>query len=192
MISAPPTPAPSCGSASGAVCGHQKQEANLRSFKGKLLVWRQVLQNAVHRGLLLLDNVADTRVQDADFARVTIDRQNERFEDVLRFCRLLLSSRTPTVQAGRRPDLLGALRYEQDVRAFRGRLSAPLRAPAPPRGRDSASRGPPHHNRHRGTAKARASCLRSRISSWTDPMAGAWSWTPSGSCSRRAGGAVVG
>ena len=121
---------------------YQGHEANLRSFKGKLLVSRQTLHNAAHRErfycrfdeltddtlmnrifrascrvlleatwtpstqdrlrqcLLLLDGVGESEVQDADFDRITIDRQNERFEDVLRFCRLLLSGRTPTVQAG--------------------------------------------------------------------------------------------
>lgn len=119
-----------------------EHEANLRSFKGKLLVARQVLHNAAHRErffcrfdefsddtlmnrifrascrvllrvtrtpatqdvihqcLLLLDGVTDTEVQSADFDRIAITRQNERFEDVLRFCRLLLSGRTPTIQAG--------------------------------------------------------------------------------------------
>ncbi|NUN13339.1 MAG: McrC family protein [Myxococcales bacterium] len=122
--------------------GYQRHEANLRSFKGKLLVPRQVLRNAAHRErfycgfdeftddtimnrifrascrallevtrtpatqdvlrhcLLLLDGVTDVGVQDADFGRITINRQNERFADVLRFCRLLLAGWTPTVQAG--------------------------------------------------------------------------------------------
>lgn len=121
---------------------YQEHEANLRSFKGKLLVSRQTLHNAAHRErfycrfdefsddtlmnrifrascrllldatrtpatqdtlrqcLLLLDGVGDTEVQEADFDRIAINRQNERFEDILRFCRLLLSGRTPTVQAG--------------------------------------------------------------------------------------------
>jgi 5-methylcytosine-specific restriction endonuclease McrBC regulatory subunit McrC len=48
----------------------------------------------------LLDGVSDVTVQDADFARISINRQNERFEDLLRFSRLLLSGTTPTVQAG--------------------------------------------------------------------------------------------
>lgn len=119
-----------------------EQEANLRRFKGKLLVPRQTLHNAAHRErfycrydefsddtlmnrvfrascrvllgatrtpatqdtlrqcLLLLDGVGDTEVQPADFDRIAINRQNERFEDVLRFCRLLLAGRTPTVEAG--------------------------------------------------------------------------------------------
>src|SRR5439155_14697524 len=31
---------------------------------------------------------------------ITITRQNQRFEDVLGFCRLILGGRTPTVEAG--------------------------------------------------------------------------------------------
>jgi len=119
-----------------------EHEANMRSFKGKLLVARQTLHNTAHRErfycrfddfsddtlmnrifkascrvllevtrtpptqdllkqcLLLLDDVADTEVQDSDFSRIAINRQNERFEEILQFCRLLLLGRTPTVQAG--------------------------------------------------------------------------------------------
>ena len=121
---------------------YREHEANLRSFRGKLLVARQTLRNAAHRErfycrfdefsddtlmnrifrsscrillkvtrtpatqdilrqcMLLLDGVADTAIQEADFGRIALNRQNERFEDVLRFCRLLLAGRTPTVQAG--------------------------------------------------------------------------------------------
>jgi 5-methylcytosine-specific restriction enzyme subunit McrC len=57
-------------------------------------------QDTLRQCLLLLDNVSDIEVQDAAFGHITINRQNERFEDVLRFCRLILSGRTPTVQAG--------------------------------------------------------------------------------------------
>lgn len=126
----------------GPARAYQEHEANLRTFKGKLLVSRQTLHNSAHRErfycrfdefsddtlmnrifrascrvllentrtpatqdklrqcLLLLEGVADTEIQDADFCRIAVNRQNERFEDVLRFCRLLLSGRTPTVQAG--------------------------------------------------------------------------------------------
>lgn len=121
---------------------YQEREANLRCFKGKMRVSRQVLHNAAHRErfycrydefsqdtlmnrifraacrrlleatrtpgtqdalrhcLLLLDGVDDVEIQESDFARITLTRQSERFEDVLRFCRLILSARTPTVQAG--------------------------------------------------------------------------------------------
>jgi 5-methylcytosine-specific restriction enzyme subunit McrC len=57
-------------------------------------------QDTIRHCLLLLDGVSDVTVQDADFDRISINRQNERFEDLIRFCRLLLSGTTPTVQAG--------------------------------------------------------------------------------------------
>lgn len=57
-------------------------------------------QDVLRHCLLLLDNVADVEVQAADFTRIAFTRQNERFEDVLNFCRLLLSGRSPTVQTG--------------------------------------------------------------------------------------------
>lgn len=150
---------------------YQEHEANLRSFKGKLLVARQTLSNAAHRErfycrfdefsedtlmnrifrascsvllevtrtpatqdvlrqcMLLLDGVADTTIQEADFARIALNRQNERFEDVLRFCRLLLAGRTPTVQAGgtRTFSLLFDMNkvFERFVAAFLRRYVAP-------------------------------------------------------------------
>jgi 5-methylcytosine-specific restriction enzyme subunit McrC len=57
-------------------------------------------QDSLRQCLLLLDGVSDIEIQDTDFGHITINRQNERFQDVLRFCRLILSGRTPTVQAG--------------------------------------------------------------------------------------------
>ena len=57
-------------------------------------------QDTIRHCLFLLDGVSDVTVQEADFGRISINRQNERFEDLLRFCRLLLSGATPTVQAG--------------------------------------------------------------------------------------------
>ena len=150
---------------------YQEHEANLRSFKGKLVVARQALRNAAHRErfycrfdefsddtlmnrifrascsvllevtrtpgtqdilrqcMLLLDGVADTTIQEADFARIALDRQNERFEDVLRFCRLLLAGRTPTVHAGgtRTFSLLFDMNkvFERFVAAFLRRYVAP-------------------------------------------------------------------
>lgn len=128
------------------MCGperaYQSHEANLRSFKGKLLMGPHTLRNAAHRErfycrfdefsddtlmnrifrascrallgitrtpatqdilrqcMLLLDSVVDTAIQDADFDRIALNRQNERFDDILRFCRLLLAGRVPTIQAG--------------------------------------------------------------------------------------------
>jgi 5-methylcytosine-specific restriction enzyme subunit McrC len=57
-------------------------------------------QDRLRHCLLLLDGVSDVPVRDEDFSRIAITRQNERFEDLLRFCRLLLAGRSPTVQAG--------------------------------------------------------------------------------------------
>ena len=57
-------------------------------------------QDVLRHCLLLLDGVDDVEVQESDFSRISLNRQSERFEDVLRFCRLILSERTPTVQAG--------------------------------------------------------------------------------------------
>ena len=58
-------------------------------------------QDALRQCLLLLDGVSDVAVREADFAAITLTRQNQRFEDVFRFCRLLLSGRTPSVEAGK-------------------------------------------------------------------------------------------
>ncbi|MEO7328107.1 MAG: McrC family protein [Minicystis sp.] len=57
-------------------------------------------QDVLRRCLLLLDGASDVEVQDADFNAIAINRQNQRFEEVLRFCRLILGGRTPTIQAG--------------------------------------------------------------------------------------------
>lgn len=57
-------------------------------------------QDVLRQCLLLLDGVSDVEVQDADFSAIAINRQNQRFEDVLRFCRLILARRTPTIEAG--------------------------------------------------------------------------------------------
>lgn len=57
-------------------------------------------QDILRQCLLLLGNVSDVEIQNADFKRIAINRQNERFEDILSFCQLLLSGRTPMIQAG--------------------------------------------------------------------------------------------
>ena len=56
--------------------------------------------DALQQCLLLLDGVSDIEVQATDFEGIVLNRQNERFGDVLRFCQLLLAGRTPTVKAG--------------------------------------------------------------------------------------------
>jgi len=119
-----------------------QHEENLRTFKGRMLVDRQVLKNAAHRerfycrydefsedtlmnqifkascrvllnvtrspatqdtlrhSLLLLDGVKDVVVTSTHFERVSFNRQNERFESLFYFCRLILEGRAPTVSAG--------------------------------------------------------------------------------------------
>ena len=57
-------------------------------------------QDRLRHCLLLLDDVEDVFVHDELFDQITITRQNERFADVLRFCRLILQERSPTVRAG--------------------------------------------------------------------------------------------
>ena len=58
-------------------------------------------QDRLRHCLLLLDGVEDVFIHDELFDQITITRQNERFADVLHFCRLILQGRSPTVQAGR-------------------------------------------------------------------------------------------
>ena len=58
-------------------------------------------QDKLRHCLLLLDGVEDVFVHDELFDQITITRQNERFADVLHFCRLILQGLSPTVQAGR-------------------------------------------------------------------------------------------
>jgi len=58
-------------------------------------------QDSLRHCLLLLDEVSDVVTHDAAFDQVPFTRQNERFADVFRFCRLILSGRSPTVEAGK-------------------------------------------------------------------------------------------
>ena len=64
------------------------------------VTWTPATQDVLRQCLLLLEGASDMEVQDSDFGAITINRQNQRFEDVLRFCRLILAGRTPTVEAG--------------------------------------------------------------------------------------------
>lgn len=57
-------------------------------------------QNRLHHCLSLLEDVQDQEVQPADFARVTQNRQTERFADLLQFSRLLHAGQAPTGRAG--------------------------------------------------------------------------------------------
>lgn len=58
-------------------------------------------QDRLRHCLLLLDDVEDVFVHKEMLDRVTITRQNERFADVIRFCRLILQERSPEVRFGR-------------------------------------------------------------------------------------------
>ena len=58
-------------------------------------------QDKLRHCLLLLDDVEDIFVHDELFDQITITRQNERFDDVLRFCRLILKEHSPTTQSGK-------------------------------------------------------------------------------------------
>jgi 5-methylcytosine-specific restriction enzyme subunit McrC len=86
-------------------------------------------QDILRKCLLLLDGVSDIEVQDTDFGRIVINRQNERFEDILGFCRLLLAGHTPMIQAGRTNtfSLLFDMNkvFERFIAAFIGRYVAP-------------------------------------------------------------------
>ncbi|MFO7970636.1 MAG: hypothetical protein R6U40_02665 [Desulfobacterales bacterium] len=119
-----------------------RYEQNLRIFKGRLMVSKQLLKNAANRQcfyctfdqfsedtlmnrifkaacrfllnvtrlpgtqdalrhcLLLLDTVSDLEVTDPLFNKVSFNRQNERFENLFHFCRLILGNRAPTVSSG--------------------------------------------------------------------------------------------
>lgn len=86
-------------------------------------------QDTLRQCLLLLDGVSDVEIQDAEFDLVSINRQNERFEDLVSFSRLLLSGQSPTVQAGvtRTFSLLFDMNkvFERFVAAFLGRYVVP-------------------------------------------------------------------
>lgn len=58
-------------------------------------------QEALKHCLLLLEGTSDASVQDADFDAVAVTRQNRRFEDALRFSRLVLAGRSPAPEGGR-------------------------------------------------------------------------------------------
>jgi 5-methylcytosine-specific restriction enzyme subunit McrC len=49
---------------------------------------------------LLLDDVSDRKVGLEDFERIVLTRQNERFADLLTFCRLVLCGQAPSASSG--------------------------------------------------------------------------------------------
>ena len=57
-------------------------------------------QDNLRHCLLLLDSVQDLSIHDKLFDSVILNRQNERYADILQFCRLILRGHSPTVQAG--------------------------------------------------------------------------------------------
>jgi len=121
---------------------YQSIEANIRTFKGKLLVTQHVRANAAHRermycsfdeysadtamnrifkaccnllhrttrksstqkalrvSLELLDDVSDVIPSNHVLDSIILNRQNERFADLLTFCRLILAQNSPTGHGG--------------------------------------------------------------------------------------------
>ena len=67
-----------------------------------LLDWTHTpsTQDKLRHCLLLLDGVEHVSIHDEMFEQIPITRQNERFADVLHFCRLILQTRSPTTNAG--------------------------------------------------------------------------------------------
>jgi 5-methylcytosine-specific restriction enzyme subunit McrC len=57
-------------------------------------------EDTLRHCLLVLEHVQDITSTSYLFDRVVINRQNERFRDVFNFCRLILSGKSPTAQAG--------------------------------------------------------------------------------------------
>ena len=51
--------------------------------------------------LMMLDGVSDTEISAADFDKVTLNRQNERFRAVFNFCRLILTGHSPAATTGK-------------------------------------------------------------------------------------------
>lgn len=58
-------------------------------------------QDALRHCLLLLDDVQSVEVTDSLFTKVNFNRQNDRFENLFYFCRLILGNHAPTVSSGK-------------------------------------------------------------------------------------------
>jgi 5-methylcytosine-specific restriction enzyme subunit McrC len=58
-------------------------------------------QETLGHCLMMLDRVTDVPVNGHDFDRVFVTRQNERFEEVFNFCRLILTGQSPAGSAGK-------------------------------------------------------------------------------------------
>ncbi len=103
-------------------------------------------QDILKHCILLLDGVEDGEVLDSDFDAISITRQNQRFDELLRFCRLVLSGRAPTVEAGRHRSF--SLLFDMN-RVFERFIAAMLRRYVAPR--IAGIRVHPqsaHHRRH--------------------------------------------
>ncbi|MCK5798402.1 MAG: hypothetical protein KAI47_14525, partial [Deltaproteobacteria bacterium] len=81
-------------------------------------------QDLLRNCLLLLERVEDVFIHDELFGQVTINRQNERFADVFRFCWMILQGQSPTVRAGRTRSF--SLLFDMN-RVFEGFVAAFLR-----------------------------------------------------------------
>ncbi len=68
-----------------------------------LLTWTHTpsTQDKLRHCLLLLDGVEYVSIHDELFEQIPITRQNERFADVLHFCRLILQGHSPTTNRGK-------------------------------------------------------------------------------------------
>jgi 5-methylcytosine-specific restriction enzyme subunit McrC len=87
-------------------------------------------REALGRCLALLDDVADVPDGRAWFDRVVLDRQSQRFTDLLAFCRLVLEQQTPTSRSGTATTF--SLLFDMD-RVFEGFVAAFLRRKVMPR-----------------------------------------------------------
>jgi len=58
-------------------------------------------QDRLRNCLLIFDKVSDNPNPQQLIDRIVLDRQNERFDDLYNFCRLVLSGHAPTVSVGR-------------------------------------------------------------------------------------------
>jgi len=57
-------------------------------------------QEQLRQALVLMDDVADAEITEADFAKIQITRQNERFETLLDFARMVILGNSPTSAKG--------------------------------------------------------------------------------------------
>ena len=120
------------------VCRFEEFSANTpmnRAFKSACRLLLDVsrtssTQDALRHCLLVLDPVRDKLPSGEELARVVIDRSNARFEDIFRFCQLVLKGLTPTVETGVRRSF--SLLFDMN-RVFEGFLAGFLRQAVVPR-----------------------------------------------------------